>query len=214
MDNRTAIVINCGVGNVDSVVNSISRVGVNAVACSEASELRSVRAGCVVLPGVGTFGQMMRLLHDGGWIETLSELVHERKLPFLGICVGMQVLAVSSEEFGFFRGLGWIDGHVKNLSHEEAVRRVPHVGWNNVNFTSLASEFEALNGYDFYFVHSFHFCANESSIAGQAKYGIEFVCMVKKDNLMGVQFHPEKSASSGKKFFASYFDSIGFFQEC
>ena len=214
MDSISAIVIDCGIGNIDSVVNSIKRAGISVITCADSTQLKNTSATSIVLPGVGTFGRMMSLLDSGGWIPVLSDLVIEQKKPFLGICVGMQILANSSQEFGHVAGLGWIDGQVNSLATLPPVLRVPHVGWNNVQVTDLAPEFYSLNNKDFYFVHSFYFSAAAKSVMATVDYGVEFACMVRKNNIFGVQFHPEKSAVSGKQFFLEYFKTIGCFAKC
>ena len=174
MDSTSAIVIDCGIGNIDSVVNSIKRAGISVITCADSIQLKNTSATSIDLPGVGTFGRMMSLLDSGGWIPVLSDLVIEQKKPFLGICVGMQILANSSQEFGHVAGLGWIDGQVNSLATLPPVLRVPHVGWNNVQVTDLAPEFYSLNNKDFYFVHSFYFSAAAKSVVATVDYGAEF----------------------------------------
>ena len=151
----------------------------------------------IVLPGQGAFSTCMNgLKKTEGLIEELSEFALIKKKPFLGICVGMQMLAMKSEENGDHEGLGWIDGQIKLLPGDNL--KLPHMGWNlviptNSKYNNLIS---AKN--DYYFVHSYYFeCADKDNILAETKYGTNFTSIVGKENIYGVQFHPEKSSSQG-----------------
>jgi glutamine amidotransferase len=143
----------------------------------------------------------MRHLRDRQLDQILTEQVMERKIPFLGICLGMQLMASSGDEGGPTQGLGWIEGQVKRLKSTSPQERIPHVGWNTVKPVPMRTEglFEGLEGgRDFYFVHSFHFvCAQESDVLARTHHADGFVSAVQRVNIWGVQFHPEKSQRVG-----------------
>ena len=151
----------------------------------------------IVLPGQGAFSTCMNgLKKTDGLIDELSEFALIKKKPFLGICVGMQMLAKMSEERGVHEGLGWIDGQIKLLPGDNL--KLPHMGWNlatsrNSKYNNLISTKD-----DYYFVHSYYFdCAHKDNILAETKYGTNFASIVGKENIYGVQFHPEKSSSQG-----------------
>lgn len=149
----------------------------------------------VVLPGQGAFDTCMAgIKKKPGLIEALYDFAIVKKKPFLGICVGMQMLANDSEENGFHLGLGWVEGHIKALPSKKL--KMPHMGWNLVkpiNDNNLVK-----NRDDYYFVHSYYFeCKNNENILAETQYGINFTSIIGKENIYGVQFHPEKSSSQG-----------------
>ncbi len=149
----------------------------------------------IVLPGQGAFSTCMNgLKKTDGLIDELCEFALIKKKPFLGICVGMQMLANNSEENGLHNGLGWIEGRIKALPKQNL--KLPHMGWNDVNPKKDNKIIQSSN--DFYFVHSYYFqCQNEDNILAESQYGINFTSIVGKENIYGVQFHPEKSSSQG-----------------
>ena len=151
----------------------------------------------VVLPGQGAFSTCMNgLKKTDGLIDELSEFALIKKKPFLGICVGMQMLANISEENGDHEGLGWIDGQIKLLPGDNL--KLPHMGWNLVIPTNSKYNNLISTKNDYYFVHSYYFdCANKDNILAETKYGTNFASIVGKENIYGVQFHPEKSSSQG-----------------
>ena len=151
----------------------------------------------VVLPGQGAFSTCMNgLKKTDGLIEELSEFALIKKKPFLGICVGMQMLANISEENGDHEGLGWIDGQIKLLPGNNL--KLPHMGWNLVIPTNSKYNNLISTKNDYYFVHSYYFeCADKDNILAETKYGTNFTSIVGKENIYGVQFHPEKSSSQG-----------------
>ncbi len=156
----------------------------------------------VVLPGQGAFATCMNgLKKTPGMIDELYKFAIINKKPFLGICVGMQMLATDSEENGLHQGLGWIDGHIKILPNKEL--KMPHMGWSQVR-PIIKNDF-IVDTNDYYFVHSYYFkCSKKENILAETQYGISFASIVMKENIYGVQFHPEKSSSQGlnliKKF--------------
>lgn len=198
-------IVSYGLGNVRAFANVYDRLGVPVTIASDAAVLRGAER--LILPGVGAFDQAMSLLNRSGMRETLDELVLERRVPVLGVCVGMQMMASGSEE-GKLPGLGWIPGTVRKL--HAAVRRnamiLPHMGWNDVApvgggplFAGLESE--AL----FYFLHSFAFeCANDDNVLATTDYGHRFTSAVHNDNASGVQFHPEKSHHFGVRLLQNF----------
>ena len=151
----------------------------------------------IVLPGQGAFSTCMNgLKKTDGLIDELSEFALIKKKPFLGICVGMQMLANISEENGDHEGLGWIDGQIKLLPGDNL--KLPHMGWNLVIPTNSKYNNLISTKNDYYFVHSYYFeCADKDNILAETKYGTNFASIVGKENIYGVQFHPEKSSSQG-----------------
>ena len=158
----------------------------------------------IVLPGQGAFSTCMNgLKKTDGLIEELREFALIKKKPFLGICVGMQMLAEIGEENGTHDGLGWIDGRIRKLPEDSL--KLPHMGWNVVIPTNSKYNNLITAKDDYYFIHSFYFdCANKDNILAETNYGTNFASIVGKENIYGVQFHPEKSSSQGlnllKKF--------------
>ena len=193
-------IIDYGVGNLRSVEKAFAATGCEAVVSGDEKVLRN--AARLVLPGVGAFGACMKALSERG----LDELVRERAragTPLLGVCVGMQLLFETSDEFGANAGLALLRGRVRRFSDELVV---PHVGWNQVEQTETSSLFEGVaSGSFFYFVHSYY-CEplNKSVIAGETEYGINYASVVTHDNICGVQFHPEKSQASGLRLLKNF----------
>ncbi|MDO8594511.1 MAG: imidazole glycerol phosphate synthase subunit HisH [bacterium] len=189
-------IIDYGLGNLFSMQNAFAAIGIPVRVSREPKDILS--ASKLILPGVGAFRDGMDNLKRFNLVTLLTrEVVHEKK-PFLGICLGMQLLASVGEEHGISSGLGWIEGNVRRFHVDEKRFRVPHIGWNNVLPTGKATLFE--NGTDsvFYFAHSFHFVPkDESVISARCDYGEDFVAAVEQDNIFGIQFHPEKSQKCG-----------------
>lgn len=165
---------------------------------SNADELKS--ATKIILPGVGAFDGAMNLLNDSGMRETLDDLVMNKKIPVLGVCVGMQILAKSSDE-GEMPGLGWINATVRKFPSESSgqPRQLPHMGWNDAHPSASTGLFAGERAdWPFYFLHSYYFeCANESNTVATTDYDMQFTSAVNSENIFGVQFHPEKSHSAG-----------------
>ncbi|NCI49079.1 imidazole glycerol phosphate synthase subunit HisH [Sediminibacterium roseum] len=200
------VIIDYGVGNTYSVANAIQHLGYKNLRISD--EEKVIReADALILPGVGAFEACMSNLQDRNIVEILNEEVLSKKKPILGICVGMQLLATASEEMGIHEGLNWIEGRVKKLELPSELA-VPHVGWNDV--MNNEEKLFGLNqqNANFYFDHSFYFDCEEKYVAAYCDYGIKVTAAVKKENIFGVQFHPEKSQTNGLKLFRSFFNSI------
>lgn len=198
------VVIDYEFGNVRSVVNALEVLGAQVFLSRRESDLRA--ADCLILPGVGAFGEGMANLRRFGLVPILDELVLQQKKPFLGICVGMQLLAQKGYEGGEFEGLGWLDADVVRLDVENKNLKVPHVGWNDV----VATRDSALLGkageqQTFYFVHSYHLQSREPEIViGQCEHGLCFPAVIQKENIVAVQFHPEKSQKPGLRLLANF----------
>lgn len=195
-------IINYEFGNVRSVANALESLGASVQISRDAEVLQS--ADALILPGVGAFGDGMANLRRFGLISTLEELVLVQKKPFLGICVGMQLLAKTGFEGGEQAGLGWIDAEV--IRFETDGLKVPHVGWNDVRTTSnskLLGNIEEIHSY--YFLHSYHLrCYGMANVTGVCEYGVEFPAVMEQGNIFAVQFHPEKSQKHGLQLLSNF----------
>jgi len=189
-------IIDYGMGNLRSVQKGFERVGREAVVTSDAKTILS--AGKVVLPGVGAFPDCMRNLEQNGLIDVVHQTIKSGK-PFLGICLGLQLLFTESEEFGISKGLDIIKGRVELFKIQDSTFKVPHMGWNSISIKRRAPALQDVpDNSHVYFVHSFHVVPEDKNvIATTTDYGIEFVSSIWKDNIFAVQFHPEKSQALG-----------------
>ena len=201
------VIIDYGVGNVHSVSNAISYLGYTKLKIS--SDEKVIReADVLILPGVGAFDEAVKNLRSRHLEKILNEQVLIKKKPILGICVGMQMLASHSEENGLHAGLNWIEGRVKKMQLPSSFA-LPHVGWNNVSVLKSDALFEGLeNASNFYFDHNYNFECDEKYLAAVSEYGCRITAAVCKENIYGVQFHPEKSQTKGLKLFRSFLNSI------
>lgn len=198
-------IIDYGMGNLMSVKRAFEECEAEEVhICSEPEELFSAER--IVLPGVGAFYEGMNNLNSKGWTKIIKQIAREGQIPILGICLGMQLLASKGYEGKETEGLNLIDGEVKKLTTKNENERIPHVGWNEIYKFNDSSLFIGIeNSTDFYFVHSYHFIPkDESNIIAKTSYCGEFVSGVSKDNIYGVQFHPEKSHKSGFKIIKNF----------
>ena len=198
-------IIDYGSGNIQAIKNIYKTLKIECKFVSEPSQLNGVDK--IILPGVGAFDKAMAQLNESGLREILDLMVLEQKVPVLGVCVGMQIMAAGSDE-GKLEGLGWFDAQVK-LFDENIINhkpKLPHMGWNeiqpkNKHFILTSIDFE--KGY--YFLHSYYFeCHDENNILATSYYGDVFHCAVNKENIFGFQFHPEKSHSNGMKLFKNF----------
>ncbi len=191
-------VVDYGLGNVQAFLTLYKRLGFEVTRAKTAADLTD--ASKIILPGVGAFDHAIGLLDQSGMRPTLETLVLQDKIPVLGICVGMQILASSSEE-GRLPGLSWVPGKVRSFraSGQSASLPLPHMGWNDVQPRPGAPLFAGLEAdARFYFLHSYYFeCDVPSHVAAKASYGLDFSCAVSAGNVYGVQFHPEKSHHFG-----------------
>ena len=206
---KKVAIVDYGLGNIVSAKQSFFKVieknsfDIDVLITNKISDIKS--SSHIVLPGQGAFKSCIDGLKNiEGMIDVLEESVLKNKIPFLGICVGMQLLADVSYENGKHQGLGWIKGSIKKLTGENI--KLPHMGWNNVNIhTNTFEVFNYEEIRDFYFVHSYYFdCFNKKNIIGSTNYGINFASTVGQENIYGVQFHPEKSSNQGMKLIKNF----------
>lgn len=200
------IIIDYNMGNLRSVQKAFEKVGSDVIITNDHNIIKD--ADKILLPGVGAFKDGMKHLEELNLIELLNNEVLNKKKPFLGICLGMQLLATKSYENGETQGLGWIDAQILkfDFNHVEQKFKVPHVGWNNVKFQNRNVLFDGINDNgDFYFVHSYYFNTNDKSvIVGKTDYGINFISSVQKNNIYACQFHPEKSQEVGLQLIKNF----------
>jgi imidazole glycerol-phosphate synthase subunit HisH len=198
-------IVNYGLGNVQAIANIYKRLNIPAVAATTVDELRS--ADQLILPGVGSFDWAMTRLDESGMRETLDDLVLNHGKPVLGICVGMQMMARSSEE-GALPGLGWIDAEVRRFDESSFTQQthLPHMGWNEVVPTRDHALFQKLESpLWFYFLHSYYFVPKQpDDVLAQTDYNGLFACSAGHGHICGVQFHPEKSHAWGVQLLANF----------
>ncbi|MEO9461243.1 MAG: imidazole glycerol phosphate synthase subunit HisH [Marinomonas sp.] len=189
--------IDYGAGNLHSVHNALKAVGADVDVTSDANTVRAAER--IVLPGVGSFKACAEGLRAiPGMVDAMTERVHVGGAPFLGICVGMQLLATRGLEHGETAGLGWIDGEVRLIEPSDTAIKIPHMGWNDAALMAHAKDHPVLEEGEAYFLHSYHFAAdNPADIAALTDHGEGLVAAVARDNILGVQFHPEKSQQYG-----------------
>lgn len=196
------VIVDYQTANLGSVVNMLRRIGAEALISSKVSDVE--RAEKIILPGIGSFDKGMASLHKLGIITALNKRILENKVPVLGICLGMQMFSESSQE-GSASGLGWLKAKAVKFSFNEKLR-LPHMQWNALNLKQAVSLFD--NMYEnsrFYFAHSYHLvCQEESNVVSTTRYGYDFASSVKKDNIFGVQFHPEKSLKFGMRVLENF----------
>ena len=199
------LIIDYGIGNPGSIRNMLKKIGVEAVISSNIPDIE--KADKLILPGVGAFDNGMKNLRERGLIPALNDKVINQKIPILGICLGMQLLTNKSEE-GKLEGLGLIDAETVKFRFNAANDnlRIPHMGWNQIKSIKKSP---LVNGVEensrFYFVHSYHVvCRNNEDILAIANYGYDFVAAVNRDNIFGVQFHPEKSHKFGMQILKNF----------
>lgn len=198
-------VVDYGLGNVQAFLTQYKRLGLEATRAKTAADLTG--ASKIILPGVGAFDHAIELLNQSGMRPTLETLVVQDKVPVLGICVGMQILASASDE-GHLPGLGLVPGKVRAFRANEhsASLPLPHMGWNDVQPKPGSPLFAGLESdARFYFLHSYYFeCDEPSHAAATASYGVNFSCAVSAGNVYGVQFHPEKSHHFGAQLLKNF----------
>ena len=197
-------VVNYGLGNTQAFANAYRRMGIETLIVSSPTDLR--RASKIILPGVGSFDWAIRCLEQSGLRDALDEEVLGAKKPVLGVCVGMQMMALSSEE-GTASGLGWVDANVVKFKVELLEKKLdlPHMGWNDVKPMAENTLFRGLQNPQYYFLHSYYMIPEklEHTLA-TSNYGVEFASAVFKDNVFGTQFHPEKSHEWGGKLLKNF----------
>ena len=199
-------IVDYGVGNIHAFINIYKSMGIDVHRAQISDDLKG--ATHIILPGVGHFDHAMQRLNDSGMRPELEAMVLSKGVPVLGVCVGMHMLATSSEE-GSLPGLNWVSGYVRAFKRSPLCANLPmpHMGWNDVHFDKGSRLFSA--GFDdaalFYFLHSFYFEANEkSNVSATTHYGIDFDVLVSRGNIHGVQFHPEKSHFWGAQLLKNF----------
>ena len=197
-------VVNYGMGNISSVVKKLKIVGANYKIINSSNCFEDVDK--LILPGVGHFEKAMQNLKKGNLVGPLNNSVLEKKIPVLGICLGMQLMALSSEE-GKSNGLGWFDAKVRKFNIQDKLNfKVPQMGWNTISINKKSDLMKNIsNQSEFYFIHSFYIkCNKEEDILNTTVYESEFVSGIQKGNIFGVQYHPEKSHEIGEKMFKNF----------
>jgi glutamine amidotransferase len=196
------VIINCGEGNVNSVQKMMARINNDSSVTSSPAEIE--KADRIILPGIGHFQKAMEALNRMGLLEPLNEAVLNRKTPILGICLGMQLMSQSSEE-GNTKGLGWIQGEVVRF-REDVKIKVPHMGWNTIRIKKQSRLlYDVEEGTAFYFAHAYHWRSKDpATIVCETDYGVSFPSAIEKENIFGVQFHPEKSHDNGLQLLRNF----------
>ncbi|WP_025665439.1 imidazole glycerol phosphate synthase subunit HisH [Aquimarina megaterium] len=197
-------IVDYGMGNLGSVFNMFKKIGVTSKITSNLNDIKAAEK--ILLPGVGAYDNAMKRINESGLREVLDYKALEERVPVLGICLGMQLLTLGSEE-GKEKGLGWIKAHTKKFQFDKATKlKVPHMGWNRV-FNAMPSKLTS-NLPDesrFYFVHSYYVeVENQEDSILKTTHGIEFDSAIHRDNIYGAQFHPEKSHKFGMKLFDNF----------
>lgn len=194
-------------GNISSVANAFEFIGADVSVISDPNEIEpAVR---IVLPGVGSFQEGMKNLMKFKWIKPLEQKILDEKVPFLGICLGMQLIATIGYENGPYKGLNWVSGVVEKIETVDNSIRIPHIGWNDIRVNQDTKLYNSMDSnFDVYFLHSYHFIPkNRSIISGTCHYGIDFAASIEYENIFATQYHPEKSSKVGLnilKNFLSY----------
>jgi glutamine amidotransferase len=198
-------IINYGSGNINAIGNIYERLKIPVRIANNPEEVRGSKK--IILPGVGAWDETVSMLDHSGFRTVLDHEVVEKKIPVLGICVGMQILSNKSEE-GTLPGLGWINGEVKKIDKTLLTQKptVPHLGWNTVELAKSNVLFDGIDTEEgFYFMHSFYFeCASDSDVLTRTFYGKHFASCVNNNNVYGVQFHPEKSHHNGVRLLQNF----------
>jgi len=198
-------ILDYGSGNVNSVRNLVSYLGYDVIISNQKSNLAS--ASHIILPGVGSFGSAMEKIKSKIPLTDLEFEIFNNKKPFLGICVGMQVLVKIGNEHGIYDGLGWLPGKVEKLN--VCNEPLPHIGWNDVIIkqrSKLFDDFGEIN--DFYFVHTYAVTTDDDYVLTETNYEANFCSSIQKENIFGVQFHPEKSQKAGQKLINNFLNII------
>lgn len=202
------IIVDYKMGNLGSIVNMLLKIGGKSLITSDISEIDSAEK--IILPGVGNFNRAIKNLHELNLVEVLNKKALHDRIPILGICLGMQLFAEKSEE-GILKGLGWINAEVKKFSFDDISQtlKIPHMGWNNIKIKKDSPLFKNAGPEPrYYFVHSYHFCCrNPEDVLASTYFGYEFTSAVQNCNIMGVQFHPEKSHKFGMQVLRNFLEN-------
>lgn len=202
-------IVDYGVGNLGSIINMLKKVGVKAIASREPDMLQ--QAEKLILPGIGAFDAGMNKLNELGLVQLLNYLALDKKVPFLGLCLGLQLMTKKSEE-GRTQGLGWLDAETVRFRFgaEQNHLKVPHMGWNTIDVCRLHPLFKDLEPLSrFYFVHSYYVQSYDpEAVLAETDYGMRFHSVLGKGNIMGAQFHPEKSHKYGMRLLRNFAEAV------
>lgn len=207
MERAVIAIVDYGMGNLKSVEKAFMKIGAPVKVTQAPADIDM--ASAVVLPGVGAFADCMGNLREKGLLDAILKAIEKGK-PYLGICLGLQILFEESEEFGPSKGLGIIPGRVKRFSFQDRTLKIPHMGWNSIKITKRSPILKAIpdDSY-FYFVHSYYVEPSDASVISTiTEYGHPFVSSIWKDNIMATQFHPEKSQALGLKLLESFAEFV------
>jgi glutamine amidotransferase len=198
-------IINYGSSNLGSMLNMLKKVGANAFIASKPDKIEA--ATKLILPGVGAFDNSMKNLTDTGLIPVLENKVLVRKTPILGVCLGMHLFTKQSEE-GEAQGLGWFDAETVKFKSNDNKLKIPHMGWNTLKINQQNKLFKRLpENSRFYFVHSYHVkCSDDKDVLAMTSYGNDFAAVINKENIYGLQFHPEKSHKFGMQILKNFLE--------
>jgi glutamine amidotransferase len=195
---KTLAIVDYGMGNLNSVKKKLYRLKTTASITSNPKDI--IKADKIILVGVGHFAKAMKNIKELNLLDTLNEVAIIKKKPVLGICLGMQLMANDSEE-GNSEGLGWLDANVRKMQVDDTLRfKIPHTGWNKITQSKKSHLMKGIpESSEFYFVHSYHLMSNETSnILNETEYCFKFISAIEKNNIFGVQYHPEKSHDIGE----------------
>jgi imidazole glycerol-phosphate synthase subunit HisH len=203
------VIIDYGMGNIGSILNMLKKIGAKAVASSDTTIIEN--ADKLILPGVGSFDKGMQGLTERGLVPLLNKIVLQERKPILGLCLGMQLFTKRSDE-GHLQGLGWLNAETikfKFNKHNQNLK-IPHMGWNWIKPCKSSPLFNNLgNDCRFYFVHSYHVvCADQKNALAHTNYGFDFTSMTIEDNIIGAQFHPEKSHKFGMQLLINFAENF------
>lgn len=199
-------IVDYGMGNLFSVSKAIEILGYDCIITNNKDVISNCKK--IILPGVGAFRDAINNIKKLKLFDFLTKEVVVNKKPFLGICLGAQLISKESHEGGVFKGLGWIDASVKKFNTKQNSLRSIHIGWNDIYLEKKSYLFEGINDMtNFYFVHSYYLKCNEDITIATATYGEKFTCAIQKENIVAVQFHPEKSQKSGLKLIGNFLEN-------
>ena len=199
------VIVDYGMGNIHSISKKLKGENIKVIVSNDSNVI--LNSDKIILPGVGHFAKAIQNLQKLNLITALNEAVLINKKPILGICLGLQLMTKKSEE-GSADGLGWFDAEVQKFNIKNPfINKVPHTGWNKITVNKTSRIMTNINDEDeFYFVHSYHVVSDSKDILNTTDYEYNFVSALEKDNIFGVQYHPEKSHDSGKKIFKNFLD--------
>ena len=202
---KTIAIIDYGMCNLDSVAKAIEKCAAAPLVTDSKDEVDS--ADAIILPGVGAFADAMKELESRSLIQTIQRRVTQEQTPFLGICLGMHLMATTGNEGGKTQGLNLIPGKVVRFQPQSSTDRVPHIGWNDIHFNTKCPLLDGIRDKtDFYFVHSYHYCCDSEYVIATTPYCGNFVSVIGKGHIYGTQFHPEKSLKLGLQLLTNFIE--------